>query len=142
PGLTGHASAAPLLFDAFARLALKRTALPPAPAGVVRASTGDLPPPLRHFRAGSAARNGSAADPRGPAVRIAFPPARAEIEVGAGDDATVVVRAEGGTLPFTWLLDGAPLASSRRQAELPAGRRGFFRLTVVDANGRSDNVAI
>jgi hypothetical protein len=26
--------------------------------------------------------------------------------------------------------------------ELPAGRRGFFRLTVIDARGRTDRVTI
>jgi penicillin-binding protein 1C len=54
------------------------------------------------------------------------------------------MKAEGGVLPLTWLLDGAPLASdpASREAELPAGRRGFFRLSVIDAKGRTDRVTI
>jgi penicillin-binding protein 1C len=142
PGLTGRASAAPLLFDAFARLSLKRTPMPPAPLGVLRAKTGELPPPLRRFREGAAEDAGG--DTSEPAVRIAFPPDRAEIEVDEGEDGTVLVKAEGGALPLTWLLDGEPVASDagRREAELPAGRRGFFRLSVTDAKGRTDRVLI
>lgn len=143
-GLTGRASAAPLLFDAFARLSLKRTPLPPAPSGVIRARNAELPRPLRRFRAGIASEDGMSGDARQPAVRIAFPPDRAEIEVEEGDDLPVVVKADGGALPLTWLLDGAPLASdpARREAELPHGRRGFFHLSVIDAKGRSDRVAV
>jgi penicillin-binding protein 1C len=144
PGLTGRTSAAPLLFDAFARLSLKRTPLPPPPPGVIRATTSELPPPLRHFReatAEDAAGDRSVIDP---APKIVFPPDRAEIEVEEGEDATVAVKAEGGALPLTWLLDGAPIASDpvSREAELPAGRRGFFRLSVIDAKGRTDRVTI
>jgi penicillin-binding protein 1C len=143
PGLSGRASAAPLLFDAFARLSPKRTPMPAAPAGVLRASTNELPPPLKRFREG-VADGGTADRSVEPAPRIAFPPDRAEIEVDEGEDSTVLVKAEGGALPLTWLLDGEPIASdpARREAELPAGRRGFFRLSVIDAKGRTDRVAI
>jgi penicillin-binding protein 1C len=144
PGLTGRASAAPLLFDAFARLSPHRTApRAPAPFGVLRVkSFNELPPPLKRFREGRA--DDTASDHRtGPAVRIAFPPDRAEIEVDESDDG-VLVKAEGGVLPLTWLLDGEPIASEpgRREVELPPGRRGFFRLTVIDARGRSDRVTV
>ncbi|HEX5999766.1 MAG TPA: penicillin-binding protein 1C, partial [Hyphomicrobiaceae bacterium] len=71
---------------------------------------------------------------------------RAEIEVdaGDGDDGGVIVKAEGGVLPLTWLLNGEPIVSEagQREVELPAGRRGFFRLSVIDAKGRTDRVAI
>jgi penicillin-binding protein 1C len=145
PGLTGRASAAPLLFDAFARVSHKRTPMASAPPGVLRASNSELPPPLKRFREGVAPGADGAADSHAePAVRIAFPPDRAEIEADEGEDGTVTVKAEGGALPLTWLLDGAPIASDPawREAELPAGRRGFFRLSVVDAKGRTDGVAI
>src|SRR6185503_19707772 len=80
-GLTGRTAAAPLLFDAFARLSLKRTPMPPPPAGVLRASTSELPPPLKRFREGAAPGGADAASDRTaePAPRIAFPPDRAEI---------------------------------------------------------------
>jgi penicillin-binding protein 1C len=142
PGLSGRVSAAPLLFDAFARVSLKRTPMPPPPPGVLRASTSELPPPLKRFREGvTPAGDG---DPGAePAPRIAFPPDRAEIEADE-EDSTVQVTAEGGALPLTWLLDGEPIASdpSRREAELPSSRRGFFRLSVIDAKGRTDRVTV
>jgi penicillin-binding protein 1C len=144
PGLTGRAAAAPLLFDAFARLAPQRTPRPQPPSGVLRVgATGELPPPLRRFREGRADDAGADA-PTEPAVKIAFPPDRAEIEVDESDGGTVVVKAEGGVLPFVWLLDGEPIVSEpgRREVELPAGRRGFFRLTVIDARGRTDRVTV
>jgi penicillin-binding protein 1C len=144
PGLSGRTSAAPLLFDAFARISLKRAPMPPPPPGVLRASTGDLPPPLKRFREGITPAADGASDPGAvPAPKIAFPPDRAEIEVDE-DDGTVQVSAEGGALPLTWLLDGEPIASdpTRREAELPAGRRGFFRLSVIDARGRTDRVTV
>ena len=141
PGLTGRALAAPLLFDAFARLSLKRTPMPPPPPGVLRVANTDLPPPLKRFREGLA-DDGAAGGHAEPAVKIAFPPDRAEIEVEAGEG--VLVRAEGGVLPLTWLLDGEPVASdpTRREVELPAARRGFFKLSVIDARGRTDRVAL
>jgi penicillin-binding protein 1C len=144
PGLTGRTSAAPLLFDAFARLAVKRTPLPPPPPGVIRAKTSELPPPLRRFREGPVEDSSGDRSIIEPAPRIAFPPDRAEIEVEEGEDGAVVVKAEGGVLPLTWLLDGAPIASdpASREAELPAGRRGFLRLSVIDAKGRTDRVTI
>ena len=50
PGLAGRIAAAPLLFDAFARLSTRRTPLPPAPSGAITAAGTDLPPPLKRFR--------------------------------------------------------------------------------------------
>ena len=134
PGLAGRAAAAPLLFDAFQRLAIRRTPLHAAPPGVLLAAGRQLPPPLRRFReAGDAA----------PGLQIAFPPDRAELEVEEGEGG-VVVKAEGGTLPLTWLIDGVPISSdpARREAELPTPTRGFIRLSVVDAEGRADRVSV
>jgi len=145
PGLTGRATAAPLLFDAFARLGPHRTPLPPAPSGVLRVkATSELPPPLKRFREASADDAAGPDAQATPAVRIAFPPDRAEVEVDETDGGSVLVKAEGGVLPLTWLLDGEPILSepARREVELPAGRRGFFRLTVIDARGRADRVTI
>jgi penicillin-binding protein 1C len=143
PGLTGRTSAAPLLFDAFARLSPRRTPLPCAPSGVLRVTSADLPPPLKRFREG-AVEEGAAGAYAEPAVKIAFPPDRAEIEVDDAEAGGVTVKAEGGAMPLTWLVDGQPIASdpARREAELPAGGRGFFRLSVIDARGRTDRVTV
>jgi penicillin-binding protein 1C len=111
---------------------------------VIRAGNSGLPPPLRRFREGSVEDGAGGDRSLEPAPKIAFPPDRAEIEAEEGAESSVVMKAEGGVLPLTWLLDGAPLASdpASREAELPAGRRGFFRLSVIDAKGRTDRVTI
>jgi penicillin-binding protein 1C len=143
PGLSGRTIAAPLLFDAFARIATRRTPMPPAPPGVLRAANADLPPPLKRFREGTQTDDNASGPYVEPAVRIASPPDRAEIELD-GNDGGVVVKAEGGALPLAWLLDGAPVASDpqRRDVELPDVGRGFFHLSVVDARGRTDRISI
>ena len=60
------------------------------------------------------------------------------------DGAGVIVKAEGGALPLTWLVDGVPIEAdpTRREAELPAAARGFLKLSVIDAKGRADRVTI
>jgi penicillin-binding protein 1C len=143
PGLAGRVAAAPILFDAFARLSTRRAPLPSAPTGALIASGSDLPPPLKRFR--SAVVDDSASGRYlEPPVQIAFPPDRAEIEVEDGEGGSVVVKAEGGALPLTWLVDGVPIESdsSRREAELPASGLGFHKLSVIDAKGRADRVTI
>ena len=56
----------------------------------------------------------------------------------------VALKAEGGTLPLTWLVDGVPLTSSphRRDAFLKPPGPGFVQITVVDAEGHSDRTQI
>ena len=103
----------------------------------------DLPPPLKRFReTKDLSTPGVYLEP---AVQIAFPPDRSELDVEDADGATgVVVKAEGGALPLTWLVDGVPIESDpvRREAELPAATRGFHKLSVIDAKGRADRVTI
>ena len=140
-GLTGRGAAAPLLFDAFPRVAQSRAPLAAAPHGVLKASGGSLPQPLKRFVEGVDERpTGAFLDPP---VQIAFPPDRSEVEV-AGEDIPVVLKAEGGALPLTWLVDGAPIPDVRGQREIewqPDGR-GFVKLSVIDAKGRVDRVTI
>ena len=144
PGLTGRTAAAPLLFDAFARIASRPAALPAAPAGTLRVATAGLPPPLRRFKdpGDEQAVDGAFLDPP---VQIAFPPDRAEIDADdAGDGQGVVLKADGGALPLTWLVDGEPLAADPMRREIvwePAGR-GFTRISVIDARGRTDRVEV
>jgi penicillin-binding protein 1C len=142
PGLAGRTAAAPLLFDAFARTSPHRAPLPAAPAGVLQLAGADLPPPLKRFRdSWDDAAQGRYLEP---AVQIAFPPDRAELEADDGDSANVIVKAEGGALPLTWLVDGVPIESdpARREAQIPTGDRGFHKLSVIDAKGRADRVTI
>ena len=141
PGLAGRAAAAPLLFDAFARASTQREPLPPRPSGAITAAAADLPPPLKRFR--ESREDAVAGAWLDPPVQIAFPPDRSEVEVD-GEGAGVIVKAEGGALPLTWLVDGEPIAAdpNRREVELPAAARGFLKLSVIDAKGRADRVTV
>jgi penicillin-binding protein 1C len=140
PGLAGRTAAAPLLFDAFARLSPRRTPLPPAPAAALRVAGRDLPPPLQRF-GGAEPAAGAYLDPP---VHIAFPPDRAELVIDELDAGAIVVKAQGGSLPLVWLLDGVPVdnRAASREVEVPVTGRGFYTLTVIDAKGRDDRVSI
>lgn len=144
-GLSGRTAAAPLLFDAFAKLGEKRVPLPAAPVGAVIASSGaSLPPPLKRFKepGEDTAQPGGAFIASAPV--IAFPPDRSEVEVERGEGDVVVVKAEGGTLPLTWLIDGEPIASdaARREATWQPKGAGFARVSVIDALGKVDRVTV
>ena len=138
PGLTGHGSAAPLLFDALARLSERPTPLAGPPPGAQRIRNADLPLPLRRFRDGTDTAAGA------PPVAIAFPPDRSELEHPDKDAPEIVLKAEGGALPLTWVVDGLPLepaGESREVAWTPTGS-GFAKIAVIDANGRTDRVTV
>lgn len=143
-GLTGRTAAAPLLFDAFARLGEHRPALASAPVGAVVATGASLPPPLKRFREpGDDPSMTRSAFPES-APMIAFPPDRSDVDLDGGVGEAVVMKADGGALPLTWLVDGEPIASEpfRREATwIPAGR-GFAKLSVIDAKGKVDRVTV
>ncbi|MBU2531422.1 MAG: penicillin-binding protein 1C, partial [Alphaproteobacteria bacterium] len=141
PGLLGRVAAAPILFDAFARISTKRAPFKAAPAGLLKVSSGaDLPPPLRRFERNFMVDvSGGYIDPP---VAIAFPPDRAEVAVERRG--AVLLKAEGGALPLTWLVDGAPVGTSRDRRQLlwqPQGQ-GFAKVSVIDAKGRVDRVVV
>ena len=145
PGLAGRTAAAPLLFDAFARIwrrgARRCRRRRPARCSVAGA---DLPPPLKRFREAQGRRHARRLPGARRADRLPARPRRARGR-GAATSTGVVVKAEGGALPLTWLVDGVPIAvrsRQRRDAELPAGGRGFLKLSVIDAKGRADRVTI
>lgn len=145
PGLTGRTAAAPILFDAFQRLGRKLEPLPPRPAEALSAKTANLPPPLRRFRFGH--DETTAGTPTDPPVMIQFPPDRTELEAESMDDddkPQIVLKAEGGTLPLTWLADGQPIPSAphARDALFAPDGRGFVKLSVIDAKGRTDRVTV
>lgn len=128
PGLTGASAAAPLLFEAFARLGTPPEPLPPRPADLPDLTHAGLPPGLRRF--------GPGAPEEGP--RIASPPDGAVVDVGAaGPGAALGVRVQGGAAPFVWMLDGRVLPADpfARSLLLPVAGPGFARITVIDAAG-------
>ncbi len=141
PGLTGRGAAAPVLFDAFARLAERPVPFAAAPAGVLRANNGALPLPLRRFKEASAASDDETSEPP---VLIAFPPDRSDLETDSQAPAEIVLKADGGALPLTWLVDGQPIAGhpDRREVVWQPEGLGFARISVIDAKGRSDRVDV
>jgi penicillin-binding protein 1C len=59
-------------------------------------------------------------------------------------DPSLQFKADGGRSPLTWLVNGTPLGSFDRFAPAfytPQGE-GLARVTVVDAEGRSDTSEI
>jgi penicillin-binding protein 1C len=145
PGLTGYLSAAPILFEAFAKSGLAFQPLPPAPAGALRLAQADLPPSLRRF---SIAANGlPAMSAREPAPEIIFPPEGARLEMTESADGAIMplaLKIQGGRAPFRWLANGKPLSdlSRRRTSQWVPDGAGFSTLTVIDAIGRASTVRI
>ncbi len=142
PGMMGRTAAAPILFDAFQRVSEKRAPLKAAPAGAIVSATAGLPPPLKHWREPS---DDPASGPylEQPVV-IAFPPDRAELDLAELDGDPLVLKADGGAMPFTWLVDGAPITSDPHARDIvwkPSGL-GFTKFTVIDANGKVDRVQV
>lgn len=136
PGAFGADLAAPVLFQAFGRLKPALDPQGPPPPATLLVGNAQLPPPLRHFRPRGAAL---AAPADAPAVT--FPPDGAEVELLADG---LKVRVQGGTAPFTWLADGAPVATGLRSREalLDLAGTGFVTLSVIDAQGRSARASV
>ena len=144
PGITGVGVAAPILFDAFARLPGRRAPLAPAPEG---AEVGvDLPPPLKVFLPDRLEKAGNKPFSE-PELTISFPPDNTEIaldQAADGSSRPLIVKAEGGVLPLTWMLDDEPVASETfaREAMVKPHGKGFAKVSVVDATGRVDRVTV
>jgi penicillin-binding protein 1C len=140
PGLVGRAQAAPILFDAFARIGGATAALPRAPAGALITSNARLPPPLRRFQPGRLAGETSR-----PALHIIFPPdgARLDLSTIDGRPDPVALKVAGAIAPLTVLVNGVPVAGEGRGALFfnPVGP-GFSRVTVMDASGAADSVVV
>ena len=146
PGISGALTAAPLLFEAFERSGLELAPFPRAPAGAIRLSASQLPPPLASFDRRAIF---SGVGRLGPANRlhIAFPIDGALMEAAvdsAGETVPVVIKLQGGTPPFRLLADGRPVSDASRKRQLlwtPQGP-GTARLTVLDGAGQASNVSV
>lgn len=129
PGAFGGDLAAPILFDTFARLKPAPDPLPAPPPATLILPTARLPQPLQQFRP-----RGTAFATATNAPEIAFPPDGAEVEAGA----ELALKVRGGTPPFTWLANGAPLilADRARETAVRDPGQGYITLSVIDANGQ------
>ncbi len=140
PGLVGRIAAAPILFDAFARMKEPVVPLPAAPRGVLLAANAKLPPPLQRFRPGGLPSAGAE-----PPLRIMFPPndARLELAGAGGNPDPLPLKISGGVAPLTVLVNGAPVTGAAgRTLFWQADGPGFVRLTVMDARGAADSVMV
>ena len=133
PGMFGVEVAAPLLFEAFARLGGPVALRPPPPGLPAATATAELPEHLRQFGARTLAVDDS--------PRLTFPPDGAALEALAGG---IPARVERGQPPFTWFANGAPVAvgSFEREARLALEGPGFVTLSVIDARGRAARVDV
>ncbi len=131
PGITGIQTAAPLLFQAFARLKPAPEPLAPPPPGVLTVARADLPPPLRHVRG-----PGDPTGPRGP--EIVYPPDGARVDL-AGGRMALAVKIRNGAPPFTWLVNGTPVETGSLEREIAwaAPGAGFVSIAVIDTQGRA-----
>ena len=143
PGLSGIVTAAPILFEAFDRVGPQRAPLRRAPPGVLAASsTAALPLPLRTFRRpGEAVFEQKKDDPE-----IAYPRDGVAVDLGIalGEPAPLVIKVRNGAPPFTFYVNGAPIARdpfARSRTWMPDGP-GFVTLSVVDRDGKSDRVTV
>jgi penicillin-binding protein 1C len=144
PGISGFGTAAPVLFDAFARSGIPLTTLPRPPAGALRQAFADLPVTLRRFES-----TASETRPRGvaeAAPQIVFPPQGARMALADGADgfSPLVLKLQGGRAPFRWLANGKPWpeAERRRTARWRPDGAGQQTLTVIDAAGRAASVRV
>jgi penicillin-binding protein 1C len=139
PGLVGRLAAAPILFDAFARLPTPPVSLPRAPSGVLLTTSAKLPPPLKHFQPGD--RVGEAETK----LRILFPPDGARLDLRAAEDGptSVPLKVAGAVAPVTVLVNGVPASVQPRGTLFfqPQGP-GFARVTVIDGSGAADSVMV
>lgn len=136
PGAFGADLAAPVLFQAFGRLKPALDPQAPPPPDTLLVSNAKLPPPLRHFRP-----RGAALEAPADAPAVTFPPDGSEVELLAGG---LKVKVQGGTAPFTWLANGAPVVTglAAREALLALPGPGFVTLSVIDAEGRSARTSV
>ncbi|MGC2221625.1 MAG: penicillin-binding protein 1C [Methylocella sp.] len=145
-GLAGRQAAAPVLFDAFARLGAGHEFLA-APSGILASRTASLPPPLRHLRKDVPKNLAAVATAQ---LKIAFPPDGARVDLGLAaaskpsSGARLALKAEGGVLPLRWIVNGTPVGEpdQRRQAAWTPDGAGFTRVSVIDARGATDSVLV
>lgn len=147
-GLIGRQAAAPVLFDAFARVG-SAGEFPNPPVGRIVGPTASLPPPLRHLRKDVPKSLAAATTSQ---LRIAFPPEGARVDLGltkplserSPPPVRLALKAEGGVLPLRWIVNGVTVGDMdlRRQAAWTPDGAGFARVSVMDARGATASVLV
>lgn len=146
PGLAGYVSAAPILFEGFAKSGVAIAPFPSAPMGATHIAASELPVSQRRFSLTAAGL--LSASTREPAPQIVYPPEGARIDLGANSGASPIMplalKLQGGRAPFRWLANGKPLPdlSRRRTNQWVPDGAGYSTLTVIDASGRAASVSV
>lgn len=144
-GRIGRETAAPILLKVFDLLPPDRRPAPLPPAGAIMAANAEqLPADLRVFT--RATQKDAPVQSNVPPPAIAFPPNGATVPLpeAKAEEKFITLKAQGGHEPLTWLVNGQLLGSFDRFQPVsyaPEGE-GFARVTVVDAQGRSDTSEI
>ncbi len=144
PGHIGRNDAAPLLLKVFDLLPAEEKSVTPPPDGAfVVQNAEQLPRALQRFRQSAKLVAGLR---RVQPPRIAFPPNGAVVSLDNPQKPQALpLKANGGRAPLRWVINGLPLASESLLGAdtwwTPEGE-GFARITVVDADGRSDTSQI
>ncbi|MCJ7996510.1 penicillin-binding protein 1C [Rhizobium cremeum] len=143
PGISGYATAAPLLFEAFSKSGLSGTPLPSTPRGANRIAQSELPISQRRFSLDPSGLLSASTREKPP--QIVYPPEGAQIELGTGPDGAplpLALKLQSGRAPFRWLANGKPLSepTRRRTTEWRPEGVGYSTLTVIDAAGRAATV--
>jgi len=140
PGLIGREAAAPILFDAFARMGMAPAPLPRPPAGVLVTSNAKLPPPLKRFQTTPGANGSEQAS-----LHILFPPdgSRLDLSTTAGKTDPIPLKMTGAIGPITVFVNGTPTPPQARGTLFftPEGP-GFSRVTVIDSTGSMDSILV
>jgi penicillin-binding protein 1C len=141
-GRVGVDTAAPILLKVFGLLPADRRDAPLPPTGaILTEATDQLPPSLRVFTRSADVQ--VVRQTPVPPPSISFPPNGTVVPLPAANakDKTIMLKADGGRAPLTWLVNGMLIGSYDRfqpALYLPQGE-GNARITVVDAEGRSDS---
>jgi penicillin-binding protein 1C len=145
PGISGIATAAPLLFDGFVRAGLKAQDFPPRPEGLVVRARGQLPFALRKF--GPRGEPGLVGSASQSAPTIVYPPEGARVmlrERSSGGLSPLVIKLQGGAGPYRLIANGTPVQRPSRRKTInwtPDGA-GASTLTVMDGHGRAASVNV
>jgi penicillin-binding protein 1C len=139
PGLVGREAAAPILFDAFARIGTPPATLAPAPVGVLVTSSAKLPPPLRRFQAAPGASANAQAS-----LHILFPPDGAKLDLSTTDGKPdpIPLKIAGAVEPVTVLMNGVPVPEAQSGTLFFSPGPGFTRVTVLDRSGSAASVVV
>lgn len=140
--LTGRTAAAPLLFRIFETLKQPKTLAKPLPPSSVISDVRYLPSTLKRF--GAVALN---MEKTARAPQIMFPPDGAKLDretAENGEFRPVIMKVEGGTAPYSVLVNGKPMKKHFRTRiiDLEPGLIGYANLTIVDAMGLAASVNV